>query len=430
MRDTLAVWDGFLSEFAGAFTRPSLVLWQLLISGWVLCAGRRTVTRILSVIDPGGHHAHDAYHRLLRAGQWKMSDLWRILSQYLVSHWCPTALLFLDLDDTLFHRSGRKVEGAGVFRDAVRSTKKQIVYALGLNLVVLTLRVTPPWTGIALGLPINLRLHRKDGPTYLELAEAMMAELATWFPDRCFELNADGAYASLAGKPLPRTRFTSRMRSDAALFKLPPPRQPGKRGRPPKKGRRLPTPRQMAKTQQGWQRSRVNLRGKWVERLLLCRLVLWYKVCPDRPVLLVIVQDPLGKESDDFFFTTCLQATGEEVACQYANRWSIEVTFRDVKQDLGGEDPQTWKGQGPERAAALAFWLYSSLWSWYLSTHGSQPSWILRPWYPAKATPSFTDALASLRRDLWHFRVFSTSHQKPLPIEKIDYLINLLATAA
>lgn len=50
-----------------------------------------------------------------------------------------------------------------------------------------------------------------------------------------------------------------------------------------------------------------------------------------------------------------------------------EDTFRNTKQLLGGEQPQTWKAQGPERAAALSFWTYSAVWLWYLACHGDRP---------------------------------------------------------
>ncbi len=53
--------------------------------------------------------------------------------------------LVLDLDDTLFHKCGRKVNGAAsFFRDPIRSRGQHIVFAHGLNLVVLTLRVRRP----------------------------------------------------------------------------------------------------------------------------------------------------------------------------------------------------------------------------------------------------------------------------------------------
>ncbi len=135
----------------------------------------------------------------------------------------PSAPIPLDLDDTLYGKAGGKVEGAGIFRDPVRSTVHRTVYARGLNLVVLTLRVQPPWGGEPIGLPINLRLYRKGGKSHLELAEEMIEEVAGWFPERQLRLCADGAYASLAGRELPRTRFVSRLRGDAALFMPAPP---------------------------------------------------------------------------------------------------------------------------------------------------------------------------------------------------------------
>jgi len=241
-------------------------------------------------------------------------------------------VLPLDLDDTLFHKTGRKIDGAGIFRDAVRSLARSVVYALGLNLVVLTLRIRPPWGGEPLGLPINVRRSRKGGPSHLDLGEAMIREIAGWLPSRTFALGCDGAYASLAGRALPRTHVTSRIRKDAALYELPPPRQKGQRGRPRKKGQRLPSPEQMARQNRtGWVRAAVEERGKVVERLLLSRPVLWYAVCPDRRVLLVIVRDPTGKQHDDFFFTTDLEASAPAVVEHYAGRWSIEDTFRSVK---------------------------------------------------------------------------------------------------
>lgn len=430
MSRALRAWDQALVAFASVFTQPSFVLFRELVWAWVLCPGRRTVTGMIRTIAPHRRRPHDAYHRLLRAGAWSLSQLWRRLGLHLVESLAPQGPLRLDLDDTLFHKTGRKIDGAGIFRDAVRSTVATVVYARGLNLVVVTLRILPPWRGEPLALPINLRLYRKGGPSHLDLAVAMIAEIAEWFPARCFGLACDGAYASLAGRALPRTQVTSRLRRDAALYDPPPPRRKGQRGRPRKKGQRLPTPEHLARRRRGWVQAEVDERGKTVERLLWCRPVLWYAVCPDRCVLLVIVRDPDGKQRDDFFFTTDLEASPADVAAHYAGRWAIEDTFRNVKQLLGGQDPQSWKGPAPERAAALSLWLYSLIWSWYLQTQGTNPRWASLPWYPAKRTPSFADALACLRRFLWREAVFSKYDRRPLPRKTIDTLLDALARAA
>jgi hypothetical protein len=257
----------------------------------------------------------------------------------------------------------------------------------------------------------------------------MTRELAGWFPERRFVLCADGAYATLAGHDLQRTHVVSRMRRDAALFGPAPPRT-GRRGRPRIRGERLATPPELAKRARKWVETEVDLRGRPVTRLLWSTDVLWYRVNAKAMVRLVIVRDPAGVENDDYFFTTDLDMTPADVVSIYAGRWSIEDTFRATKQSLGGEEPQSWKHHGPQRAAALSFWLYSATWTWYLQTNGATPTWTERPWYRAKATPSFTDALAQLRRTLWRERVSPASRPGPLTPEMTDVLVEALALAA
>lgn len=359
-----------------------------------------------------------------------MTALWRVLTLAAVATLCPDGVIALDLDDTLLAQNGAQDRRGGQLcatRSAPPAAKWCTPWA---QLGRAHPADHPPWGGQPLGLPINMRLYRKGGPTHNELAEAMIVEVAGWLDKRTLRLGCDGAYASLAGASLPRTHVVSRMRRDAALYEPAPPRT-GKRGRPRKKGARLPTPAQIAaQTKVGWQRVSVDMRGQTVERLLLSRRVLWYRACPDRLVQLVIVRDPDGTQPDDFFFTTDLDAAPAEVAGSYAGRWSIEDTFRNTKQFLGGEGPQTWKGQGPERAAALSLWLSTAVWLWYIPVYGTQQTWPARPWYGRKATPSFADALAALRRVLWRQRITPMSCPGALPSKIADTLIDALAQAA
>jgi hypothetical protein len=421
-------WESWIRSWKPCFTRPSWALFQELTWAWILCPGRRTATHMISILPRA--HAHDAYHRFLRVGSWSMAKLWEILARALVTAFGEGRIV-LDLDDTLFRKTGRKIEGAGLFRDPVRTSGRGIVYARGLSLVVLTLRVTPPWGGEPLGLPINMRLHRKKAATYLELAIEMLREVAGWFPERGFALFCDGAYASLVGVALPRTVVTSRLRRDAALYEVPQRSKKSLRGRPTKKGRRFPNPERMAKQSRiQWTRAEVDSRGQEQECFLYWRSVLWYHVCPDRPVLLVIARDPKGRRPDDFLVTTDLESAPAQVVSQYTGRWSIEDTFRNVKQFLGGEDPQTWKHQGPERAAALSLWLYAEIWLCYIKTRGCKITWPTLPWYTSKKTPSFLDALSDLRRTLWREMIFQKSAPQSLSAKNIRPLIEALARAA
>jgi len=416
----------------GVFAAPSFAIFTDLVTGWVCAPGRRTITNMIAVADPAGRRAHDAYHRFVRDGAWSMNRLWQILTCHLVATFSPTGVVEIACDDTLFHREGRKVEGAGTFRDAVRSTVRRVVYARGLNLVVITLQVHPPWGGQPVAVPVNVRVHRKhDAITTIAHATAMLTEIAGWLPDRCFHLCADGAYATLAGADLPRTHLTSRIRRDAALYEAAPPRT-GRRGRPRTKGERLPTPAQLSDTlpERAWHKVDVDVRGTTVTKLVHVRDVLWYRVNKTDLVRLVITRDPDDVEPDDYFFTTDRNASATDVVSRYAARWAIEVCFRDVKQDLGGQNPQSWKRNGPERAAALSLWLHATIWCWYLTTHPTGRTWTPRPWYRHKSTPSFLDALAALRRVLWSQRITTMSRSAADEPEITEALLDTLAYAA
>ena len=356
-----------------------------------------------------------------------------MLATGLIEKFCPDGIIELACDDTLLHHEGRKVEGAGVFRDAVGSTIGKVVYARGLNLVVITVTIHPAWGGMPIAVPVNARVHRKKDPTTtIAHAAAMLTQISSWLPGRDLHLVADGAYATLAGAHLPRVHLTSRMRRDAAGVPARATAHRGKRGRPRTKGERLPTPAELSQTlpNRAWRPVEVDTRATTVTRLVHVPDVLWHRVNKTDLLRLVIVRDPDRAQPDDYFFTTNLTATGAQVATRYATRWAIEVCFRDVKQDLGSQHPQSWKRQGPERAAALSRWLHATIWSWYLTHHPDANTWTPRPWYPAKATPSFLDALAALRKVLWHQRITAMSRPGPENTKITETILDTLAYAA
>ena len=424
-----SAWDAIILNFSPLFIQPTAHIFINLITGWILCTCRHTITGILPFAEPKGKRPHDAYHRLFPKSRWQPAHLWKVLAQLLIGMFYPAGIVWMDMDDTIFHRTGQKIDGAGWWRDAIRSTASHVVHCWGLNLVVLTLRVIPPWGGEPLGLPINMRLHRKNGLGLIELAQQMLGEVKGWFPERQFMMGADGFYATLAGCGAAHTHIISRMRRDAAIYELPKKERKHRRGPKRKRGKRLPTPTQIASRTQSWQRVKTCERGKTKYRLVYAKVVLWYKVS-HTPVLLVISRDPAGKEQDDFFFTTDLQLTAAEVIGGFAGRWSIEDTFKNIKQYLGSEEPQTWKGQGPERAAVIGLWLYSVVWAWYIRYGYRKSSLQIMPWYSAKTHPSFQDALAALRRVLWRKRIIIMFGNHTVPARIIEFFINTVATAA
>ena len=424
-----STWTQHIQHFFPIFTEPGAKIFSRIVTGWVLCTTRRTTTGIIPFADPLCQRAHDAYHRFFPDCRWCLAQLWKTLGLILVQRFCPKGIITLSMDDTLFHHSGPKVSGAGYWRDAVRSTKKKVVCAWGLNLVVTALQIQPLWGGEPLALPINMRLHRKGEESLIELAVQIIKEICQWFPKRQIRLVSDGFYATLAGKNLDNVTIISRIRRDADLFELPPNVKEKKRGRPRCRGEKLAKLEPMAAHIRNWRTVKFCQRGKVTERLVYTRVALWYKVTR-KPILVIICRDPEGKEKDDFFFTTDVTMAPKDILTCYADRWAIEDTFKNTKQLLGGQQPQTYKNKGPERAAGLSLWLYSMVWLRYLTKKPKQQYFFVQPWYQHKTTPSFADAIADLRRELWTERIKCMFGISAVHDKKFTFLLEALAPAA
>ena len=429
MATTITTWTSLIEYFLSVFTQPTGIIFMQLMTGWILCTTRRNTTGILPFADPQRKRPHDAFHRIYPDARWVTSELWRLLTVLLVAVFCPNGVILLYLDDTVFHRSGRKVHGASWHRDAVRSTGTKIVYAWGLKLVVLTICVKAPWGGEPLGLPINMRLFRKNQSNLIDLAEEMLPEVMYWLPQRQFIACGDGFYATLVGRTTQQMEIISRIRCDAKIFALPSQKPKHQRGPHPQKGPRLAHPQKMATRITSWKTIKTNERGKERRRQVYTREVIWYDVS-HQPVLLTISRDPEGIEEDDFFVSSNVERSAAEVVTIFSGRWCIEDTFKNTKQYLGAQEPQTWKGPGPERAAMLGFWLYSLVWLWFLlqkEKHHRRPS---IPWYLHKPHPRFQDALACLRRVLWKERIKVLFGKTCVHDKVFEFLLEALASAA
>ena len=130
MGATIKTWTSIIKQFSPVFTVPTFQVFVSMMTGWILCTIRRTTTGIIPFADPQRKRPHDAFHRIFPNARWATSELWRLLPILLVAVFYPTGIIILYLDDTVFHRSGRKVHGASWHRDAVRSTGTKIVYLL------------------------------------------------------------------------------------------------------------------------------------------------------------------------------------------------------------------------------------------------------------------------------------------------------------
>jgi hypothetical protein len=90
MYNITSTWTELIQQFFPIFTTPGAKIFSSLMTGWILCTARRTITGILPFADPQNKHAHDAYHRFLpdarrnssMARRKGLSSCWRRLLCY------------------------------------------------------------------------------------------------------------------------------------------------------------------------------------------------------------------------------------------------------------------------------------------------------------------------------------------------------------
>jgi hypothetical protein len=268
----------------------------------------------------------------------------------------------------------------------------------------------------------------------------MMKQVRRWLPGRRLVLVVDGGFAAVSlalACVKSRVAMVSRLRWDAALYHPPGPRPPGKRGPKPTKGPRQRSLQGWAeRSDTPWETVDVDWYGGQRKKLwIFSRTALWYTPkLPPIPIRYVLVCDPEGKLRMEAFFCTDLQATPAQILEWVVMRWSVEVTFKEVRAYLGVETQRQWSDRAIARTTPVLLGLFSLV--TVLALRLSQGGQIPVPttaWYH-KAEPTFADCLALVRRHLWRARYLVNSAAEPefvqCPRETFELLLTGLPLAA
>ena len=405
----------FLLQFlVPMMTAPSFNNFCVVVTGWIF-AGRHTITQMLLATGAVGTiKHHSAYHRLFAAARWSRDRMGLGLFD-LIRPWLA-APIFLAVDDTLARKRGLKMFGTGMHHDPLLSSRGKTITNWGHSWVVLGVIVTfPLWPDRPFCLPILFRLYlnhqraekeRRQHRTRPELAVELIHLLCRHAKWRQFHVVADSAYGgqSVLGCLPENCQLTSRLTLKARLYDAPPQRRPGTKGRPRKRGQRLPTPETMLNERA--RRVLLSIYGRQ-EQARVCDAEARVYAVPEKPLRVVAVEALQGGRGREAFYSTCVTATAEQILTWYAQRWAVEVAFHDSKQYLGFEEPQGWTRNAVERTAPVAMILYSLIVLWFVQEGHHHYHLTLCPWYQSKTRPSFRDMLLTLRRESIHQQLLS-----------------------
>jgi len=421
-------WEALCQQLAPAFTKPTFITFLHIAVGWVLCRSKPTVTSIVCTIGTRclGHTVKHwtVYERFFYRASWSLGEVSRLLLVRVVAPLIRAhgveVVIDLKIDDTTCARCGRHVAYAGYFKDASACNVLRKVVHWSHNWVIGCVAMRPKrWPNWVLGLPVWFSLYRKPADcnrkepfrTRQQIAAEMIEQTREALPDWTIRIAADGQYATSAVVQAALeadTNLVSRIRSDAAIYALPPKHRPkSKRGPRPKKGKRLPTPKKLARRRNGWRTVEALVYGKRVKRQVLSVTCLWYHVHKTQPIKLMIVRDPTGQQTDDYMFCTDPAVSEVEIIERFAARWPIEEAIHDAKQLGGFEQVQGWCPRTVLRQAPMAMILQTLVKAWFLrygvKAKSAQPKGT--DWAASKDHPSYLDMLATLRKAIWSDRI-------------------------
>jgi len=326
-----------------------------------------------------------------------------------------------------------------------------MVKASGLRWLSCMLLVPVTWANRVWALPFmtvlcpSERFYEQRGRRHQSLTERawqIMQVVSRWLPGRDLAFVADSSLAALEllakVKNLPRTSLITRLRLDAALYKPVAPREPGTRGRPRLKGKRLPTLEAvLADEQTAWTTLKVD---QWYgagprELDVTTNTAIWYHAGkPPVAIRWVLIRDPQEQFKPQALLSTNLEHTPEQILTWFVRRWTVEVTFEEARAHLGMETQRQWNDLAIARTTPALLSLFSiiTLIAHFLIEKGTS-SVRSTAWY-TKTHPTFSDVIALVRRHLWDHIHFSTSQQEvdmiQIPRALFERFIDAMSYAA
>ena len=410
-----------LGEFAGCFSAWTFPVFCALACGLVSQTASRTVCGMLVGARLSETWSHHRAHRFFSHARWSTEEVSATLGRLVVRLLVPAdEAVVVAIDDTLFRRRGPKVHAASWFHDGSAQGSKKVGY--GNNWVILAIVVRLWFLDRPIALPVGFALVRKhsNDASRLALARRLVEALATALDDRALHVVADSAYAGKTLRSLPESvTWTTRLRSNASLYELAPPRTK-RRGRPRLKGQKLAALAGLAQSNV-FMSATVTRYGATTTVSVAVIRCLWYGVFGPKEVQVVLVRDKSKTGYDVALVTTDLSSSPAQVIERYASRWSIEVAIEDAKQLGGVGQARNRLRAAVERTVPFALAVNTVAICWYATAgyHSDDVQAVrkLAPWYREKAQPSVLDMLSTLRRVIIAAQYRHEDPQPPSPQE-------------
>lgn len=398
-----------LEPFRPCFTAPTFETFVVLVAGLIAQTAVRTVCGMLAGAGLARAWHHGRAHRFFAGARWDVDRVGLVLLRLIIGWLVPAgAPLVIAIDDTMFRRWGRKVHAAHWGYDgSLQARTGGAKLSRGNCFVVAAVVVELPFADRPVALPVLARLWRKGGPTKTMLARDLIDKLAAGCGGRALHVVADSSYICNQLRHLPRqVTLTGPMPRHAALWHVHPDldrliRTGRHRGRPRLIGDKIGTPDRLRACAPA-RAVTVTRYGRTATVTVHEQRCLWRGVFGTRPVRAILITEP--RRPSLALVTTDPATATDAIIERYASRWAIEVCFSDAKNITGVGQARNRTPRAVERTVPFGFLTHSIVIIWY-HLAGHRPAVVAdhrrrAPWYTTKASPSYADMIAKLRRVL------------------------------
>lgn len=421
-------------EFEDIFSKPNFKYFLKVISGLILGRPKKTITSVIRV-----HKIYDKFynvHRFINRYKWDYHTVGLTMLNLLIKVFHLKELT-IALDDTLVMKYGECIYGRAIH--AVHSNNPNMPkYIYGHNWVVFGLmhHLFKKWICFPFLSKLFIPKNYFTNPSLFKSRIDISIETLKMIKEQIdlpITLAADGLYAKQKIVRYCKENsitFISRFRNDVALYK--PAIKPKKltRGRPQKYGKKI-SMKILSNKEKQFDKINLNLYGK--EQTVKVRTInAYWKRCGHMVKVFIVKFTENKKETVSYFFSTDLNISTEKAIELVAARWSIETSFKDLKEHLGLNDWQVRKEKPVTRSATLNCIALSllTLWTYQESNKKQLDLWDILPWYKQKNSVCLQNMIQIFKNKCISININYALSEIPINKHKKRQILEICSLAA
>jgi hypothetical protein len=130
------------------------------------------------------------------------------------------------------------------------------------------------------------------------------------------------------------------------------------------------------------------------------------------PIRWVLIRDPEHRFAPQALLCTDLARDPAQIVGWFVRRWCVEVTFQEARAHLGVETQRQGSDQAIARTTPCLFALFSIVTLLAARLPARERQHVTAAGWYRKPQPTFSDALAAVRRAIWREQGLTTSRRR------------------